>query len=761
MALTLAQYGVWPSKLGTGETKTSYTGKYYTWLSGTNTEKTYAIRVEWYVAKKGTEYYKIYFKSYFVIKVGWSTNFSGKYTLNINNASTPFKKDIAFSAAGLNPTTGSKNPSGTVTNWAYYLIATDTYTIKRSTTPSIGLNGKGFKITSVALTTTLNATLGGKRFTNVTASTASHSGGSTLPQTLPALVTATAAQIVGLSATGGYKSISVQWSTDIAIAGNPQYSIDGGTTYKTASSGSGENHGSFSITGLNPGTKYTVRLKVVHDNLSTTKDATAVSTYTQPTISLSSTAVSIGINDTSKGVVVNITNPGSFCFLKAKVCLSSDDTALSNEVTVSAGSNTINLNLTTVKNKISSSGKFYVLLRSFTDSGFSNSAYPNIKSAEGTITRDYSAANIVFTDSNFTVTSSTSGTAINGGTLGNRLLIRSVSQVKVRVSALATTSAGSLTHIVEIKNSSNQVIKTQSITNTNEINLGTITAAGTYSAVLTISNAAYNKTKVVTISDIYVSEYSKPSIYGTISKTSTVNTFLMTVSAQYSTIKNSSGTNVNLLNVFKWEYKLSSATAWTAGGDFSTSSFALYGTTYQLSNLTQNITNLNTSSNYNFRFTIKDSINTITYEANSTEAGSILRILENGQIGIGASPDTTDTSVLLTIGKTAKANVFKASSFDNISLAEEKDEIKLFVEDVENIIQNTDVYNYKYKHDIEEGIDNEKIGFIIGDGYNTYSGIMNKDKNAIDLYSCIGVLWKSQQKIYEELTKLKEKIQSN
>lgn len=38
---------------------------------------------------------------------------------------------------------------------------------------------------------------------------------------------------------------------------------------------------------------------------------------------------------------------------------------------------------------------------------------------------------------------------------------------------------------------------------------------------------------------------------------------------------------------------------------------------------------------------------------------------------------------------------------------------------------------------------------------------MNKDKNAIDLYSCIGVLWKSQQKIYEELTKLKEKIQSN
>lgn len=146
----------------------------------------------------------------------------------------------------------------------------------------------------------------------------------------------------------------------------------------------------------------------------------------------------------------------------------------------------------------------------------------------------------------------------------------------------------------------------------------------------------------------------------------------MTVSAQYSTIKNSSGTNVNLLNVFKWEYKLSSATEWTAGGDFSTSSFALYGTTYQLSNLTQNITNLNTSSNYNFRFTIKDSINTITYEANSTEAGSILRILENGQIGIGASPDTTDTSVLLTIGKTAKANVFKASSFDNISLAEEK-----------------------------------------------------------------------------------------
>lgn len=760
MALTQVQYGIWP-KLGTDETKTGYIGHYYTWLSGTKTKKTYAIRVEWYVAKKGTDYYKIYFKSYFVIKVGWGTNFSGNYTLNVNNASTPFRKNIAFSAAGLKPTTGSKDNNGNASDCAYYLIATDTYTIQRSTTPSIGLNGAGFKITNVNLTTTLNATLGGKYFTNVTASTASHTGGSALPQTLPALITATPAQIVGLSAMGGYKKISVQWSTNIAIAGNPQYSIDGGATYKTASSGSGQDHGSFSITGLNPGTKYTVRLKVVHDNLSTTKDAAAVSTYAQPTISLSSTAVSIEINDTSKSITVNVTNPGSFCFLKAQVCLSSDDTALSNEVTVSTGSNTINLNLTTIKNKISGSGKFYVLLKSFTDSGFSNSAYSNIRSAEGTITRDYSAANINFTDSNFKVTSSTSETAINGGTLGDRLLIRSVSQVKITVSALATTSAGELTHTVEIKNSSNQVIKTQSITNTNEINLGTITAAGTYSAVLTINNAAYNKTKVVTISDIYVSEYSKPSIYGTVSKTSTANTFLMTVSAQYSTIKNSSGMNVNLLNVFKWEYKLSSSTEWIVGGNFSTSSFTLYGTTYQLSNLTQNITNLNTSSNYNFRFTIKDSINTITYEANSTEAGAILRILKNGQIGIGASPDTTDTSVLLTIGKTAKANVFKASSFDNLSLAEEKDEIKLFVEDVENIIQNTDVYNYKYKHDLEEGIDIERIGFIIGDGYNTYSGIMNKDKNAIDLYSCIGVLWKSQQKIYKELTKLKEKIQSN
>ena len=500
---------------------------------------------------------------------------------------------------------------------------------------------------------------------------------------------------------------------------------------------------------------------MTHDNLTTTKNAAATSTYAQPTISLSSTSVSVGINDTSKNVTINVTNPGSYCFFKARVYLSTDDTALSNEVTVSAGSNSIALNLTTIKNKISDSGKFYVLLKSYTDSGFSNSAYSNVKSAEGTITRDYSAANITFTDSNFTVTSSTSGTAINGGTLGNRLLIRSVSQIKVRVSALATTSAGSLTHTVEIKNSSNQVVKTQSITNTNEINIGTITAAGTYSAVLTINNATYSKSKVVTISGIYVSEYSKPSIYGTVSKTSTANTFLMTVSAQYSTIKNSSGTNVNLLNTFKWEYKLSSATTWTTGGNFSTSSFTLYGTTYQLSNLTQNITNLNSSSNYKFRFTIKDSINTVTYEANSTEAGAILRILENGQIGIGASPDTTDTSILLTIGKTAKANVFKASSFDNISLAEEKDDIKLFVEDVENIIQNTDVYSYKYKHDVEEGIDNEKIGFVIGDEYNTYDGIMNKDHNAIDLYSCIGVLWKSQQKIYKELANIKENMQSN
>lgn len=767
--LTLAsKYNQWPS-LASGESKAldssgnEIRGDYYKYLPGTSTANTYAIRVEWYVAKKGSTYYKIYFKLYLCIKVGWSMNFSGDYTLKLNSNSV--SSSVSFSTGGLLQPTSSNctnKPNGTSSNFGYYYIGQPTFTMNSSTYKStIGLNGTGYNISNIALTVNFNGTkLSGKTFNNVSASTASHDNATdVLPQRLPAIVTATAASIVGLSATGGHKQLSVLWSTNIAVDANVQYSINNGSSWTTVSGSSGSANGAFAISGLNPGQTYTVTLKVSHDGLTTTKSTTGTP-YAQPSISLSSTSVKIGIGDSSKSISISVTNPNSNYYLRARAFLT-NGTAISSLTNVSVGSNTISLSVSTIKSNVSDSDSFYVRLYSYMDSSYNNTAYSAVDTGYGTITIDYSASDITFDDSDFVLTSSTANYSVSTGTLGNRLLIRSESVVYVKLNNLATTSAGSLTYTVEIRNSSDNVVKSTTLTNTNSVNLGVISAAGTYTAVLTIYNETYNKSKVVTIYNIYVSEYSKPSVFGTVVKTSTSGTLQMTVSAQYSTIKNINGSNVNAIRSFTYCYRTSSSSSWSSATSISTSGFSLNGNLYQLNNLTQNISGFSSSYNYEFRFTITDYLNTVTYDLNAAEAGAIIRILENGQVGIGASPDTTSSNILTVGGDALIQGTASAKSHANVSLAELKTDIIPFEKNVEDIILGTDVYNYKYKDDVENGNDIERIGFIIGDDYNTYEGIINENHNAIDLYSCIGILWKSQQKVYEELKKIKEQLSSN
>lgn len=748
------QYNQYPS-LASGESiaydssGNALRGDCYSWLN-TKTAKIYAIRMEWYIVKKGSTYYRIYFRTFLGIKVGWSLNFSGTYSIRYN--SKDVKTDVSFSTGGkLAPTTGSKNASGTTTHYGYYLIAEDSYTIYASGSSAIGLGGSGYKINGMYFSVNFNGTTTSQgTFNNVNASKT----GSPL-HLLPPIVTATAATIEGLSVTGGYKKLSVLWSTDVSVS-SVQYSINNGSTWNSVSSGS---QGSFSITGLSPGTYYTVILKVSRDGLSTQKSDSDW-TYDQPTISLSTTSVSIGINDTSKSITISTTNDHSYCYLRARVYLSNGVEIGSKNIGSGSGSTSISLNISTIKNYVTDSSSFRVALETYTDSGYSNTAYSTVYSSYGTITMDLSASDITFDESDFIITSSTSEYQVSGGTLGHRLLIRSLSSLTVQIASLATTKAGTLTYTVEIKNSSDYVVKTQTLSGTSPVNIGALTSAGTYYAVLTIKNVTYDTSKTVHIYNIYVSEYSKPSVYATVVKAGSSGSFLMTVSAQYSTIKNINGSNVNQLDNFYWQYKLATSSSWSYGGSLSSASFNLYGTTFQLDNYSQTISGYSSSSNYNFRFVIEDSLNSITYELNAAEAGSIIRILTNGQVGIGASPDTTDDKILLTIGKSAKADEFRAFSFTNISLAEEKDNIRLYDGDVQSIVQNTDVYSYNYKRDLEKDIKQDKIGFIIGEEYNTYEGIMNEKKNAIDLYSCIGVLWKSQQKIYEELAKIQNTLQS-
>ena len=55
-----------------------------------------------------------------------------------------------------------------------------------------------------------------------------------------------------------------------------------------------------------------------------------------------------------------------------------------------------------------------------------------------------------------------------------------------------------------------------------------------------------------------------------------------------------------------------------------------------------------------------------------------------------------------------------------------------------------------------QGDTKERIGFIIGEDYKLDDSILSFNKTEIDIYSCIGILWKGEQKLIQQVRDLIE-----
>ena len=88
------------------------------------------------------------------------------------------------------------------------------------------------------------------------------------------------------------------------------------------------------------------------------------------------------------------------------------------------------------------------------------------------------------------------------------------------------------------------------------------------------------------------------------------------------------------------------------------------------------------------------------------------------------------------------------------SLESIKKNISKFDKNATDIINNSDIYEYNLKSDKDE--DKKMIGFIIGEGYRTPDEVIDKDGQAVSLYSAIGILWKGFQEREEIIKQLKE-----
>lgn len=91
------------------------------------------------------------------------------------------------------------------------------------------------------------------------------------------------------------------------------------------------------------------------------------------------------------------------------------------------------------------------------------------------------------------------------------------------------------------------------------------------------------------------------------------------------------------------------------------------------------------------------------------------------------------------------------------SLESIKKNITKFAKNATDIINNSDIYEYNLKSDADT--DKKMIGFIIGDNYKTPDEVIDKNGQAVSLYSAIGILWKAVQELSARVEQLEKEVQ--
>ena len=155
-----------------------------------------------------------------------------------------------------------------------------------------------------------------------------------------------------------------------------------------------------------------------------------------------------------------------------------------------------------------------------------------------------------------------------------------------------------------------------------------------------------------------------------------------------------------------------------------------------------------TSSGSNFNVLARMLAPTGRFIMGQYDGDFFLAYTRNSTIQAGANYVDALAKLLNNNGNTTFPGTVTAVNFSNSSLEELKTNIVPFDSALEDIL-NTDVYSYSLKRDIDNGFYNTKYGFIIGTGYRLSEKILSEEKDGIELYSAIALLWKGVQELYE------------
>ena len=131
---------------------------------------------------------------------------------------------------------------------------------------------------------------------------------------------------------------------------------------------------------------------------------------------------------------------------------------------------------------------------------------------------------------------------------------------------------------------------------------------------------------------------------------------------------------------------------------------------------------------------------------------------QNGRIDIVAQQTNSFINLAARSNSTEiSASGITTPKLTQTSLESIKKNITKFTKNATDIINNSGIYEYNLKSD--EDTDKKMIGFVIGDKYRTSAEVIEKNGQAVELYSAIGILWKAVQELSARVEQLEKEVQ--
>ena len=138
-------------------------------------------------------------------------------------------------------------------------------------------------------------------------------------------------------------------------------------------------------------------------------------------------------------------------------------------------------------------------------------------------------------------------------------------------------------------------------------------------------------------------------------------------------------------------------------------------------------------------------------------------------IGAGFVSGSSDNAIYIMSGNISSIDIYDDDGITNLSgagintpklnqtsLESIKKNITKFAKDATEIINNSDIYEYNLKSD--KDTDKKMIGFVIGENYKTPDEVIDKNGQAVSLYSAIGILWKGFQELSVRVEQLEKEV---